>query len=168
VNDPHQPRAGPRGHGHIASMRGPRRFRIGLLAGIGIGLLVMTVQSSPSHACSCLSKPTAYHFENADIVFMGTVKSKTRTFSRNSIFRIWAKIKYNIDVETVFKGQDLPSIVVETPADGASCGVERLIVGQKIILSAFGSDGDYRIDLCGSIIGSPRGLRQEMENLSAR
>src|SRR3954467_2211060 len=84
------------------------------------GLLV----ASPAQACSCAEATTAQHVADADVVFTGTLLSRTVDHPDWPVMSRGAPALHVFAVDAVYKGDVHAEQGVVSAADGASCGLE--------------------------------------------
>lgn len=96
-----------------------------LLAG---ALVVVAPQAAL--ACSCAQRSVTQQIEAADTVLAGTVEW-------TSTDQVTTRV-YSVRVDTVYRGAAGAIERVETPVSSASCGLEDLAAGERVLLFAQG------------------------------
>lgn len=125
-----------------------------LLAAVLTALVLTAVLPPPgAHACSCIEPQrgeVAAWFEEADGAFVGRPTSKAEpTPGPNGSWSSDQLVDMAFEVESVAKGQIGPVLVLQTQADGASCGVEGS--GRMAVLVRGSEEVGWRSDLCSVV-----------------
>lgn len=89
-------------------------------------------------ACSCVAMTTAERAENAELVAVGTVTKSSVPVGE--VVYGSDPITLTIEVESLWKGEASRTVEVQTPGSSASCGLDGLAPGTRIILFARHSD----------------------------
>ncbi|MDO7875764.1 hypothetical protein Q5H93_13555 [Hymenobacter sp. ASUV-10] len=107
-------------------------------------LLALLLAGAPAWACSCITEdiPEAHKitksFQRATLVFVGRVLKAENVAAapQDAAAMPVAKVRYTFAITRLYKGEKVDStIVLETPAQSATCGVS-FIVGSEHLLYA--------------------------------
>ncbi len=110
---------------------------------------LMPVQTA--HACSCMAQTADQAFEQATMVFRGTPFAEERYASTDEDYVFWAK-RYAFHVDTVWKGEPVNGVVIETNLDSAACGVDFPMKEDVTVFAYRSDDGSLHASLCGMAI----------------
>jgi hypothetical protein len=129
------------------------------------GLLV----ASPATACSCVEADTAQHFADADVVFTGSLLSRTvsrpdwpMTSSGDPALHVFA-------VDAVFKGEVHEEQGVVSASDSASCGLSLSGEGPFVVFASRDADlpeGQYRAGSCSGTGSLDPAVAAELADLT--
>lgn len=114
-----------------------------LAATLVVALGLVGAVPQPACACSCVGFSLQEHFENADVVFAGTLVSRDED---DGLLRSTAdKATLTFEVSAVYKGKVAARQEIVTHASGASCGLELTGPGPHLV---FGNAGgpDYELE----------------------
>lgn len=113
--------------------------------------------AAPAFACSCVSDEVRIHVRNADHVVVGRLLSREDGGAgeaggggtRAPIYGARA-VYYTVQGEEVLKGSDVgPSFEVVSAADGATCGLERMVAGRRYVFFMQRHDVGLTASSCG-------------------
>jgi hypothetical protein len=117
-----------------------------------VASLSLPITATPATACMCEMKTAVQHAARADVVFTGRLQ-EIDAGVRGPIRSTMDPVTYRFEVERVFKGEVRQNASVVSPADGASCGLERMNVGARYTVFAQTDAGVLRSGLCGGTHG---------------
>lgn len=132
---------------------GMRLLRV-LLAGLVTSASLVVVTAAPSFACSCATFDTEEQVADAAVVVTGTVVS-VQPPTGGEVMSSADPVTYVVDVERVLKGEPSDPLEVLSAAHGASCGIEGIGTGDRVVLFASpgagggAADGALWASLCG-------------------
>ena len=119
-----------------------------------VGLAITSVLATPKAAvaCSCAGPPPALGaaVARADGAFVGTLTEIGDPEGSGPVISSGRTVLNRFAVEAVAKGDIGPTVVVESAASGASCGLE-LAVGQRAGIIASRRDGRWSSSLCSKV-----------------
>lgn len=110
-------------------------------------VLVVAGRAPGAWACSCAPPGSVNSFDRADVVFTGDVVSKHDPAKPGEVVSSGRMIRWTFDVRSVQKGKTADPQVVESAADGASCGYS-FTVGRRYKVYADRDGGALRTNLC--------------------
>lgn len=116
-----------------------------LLSVLAAAVGITWVQAPAASACSCAVSTVAEQADFADVVGSGTVRRVTPPSDRWSSA---AEATYLIDLDAVWKGPPEAEVRMLSAVSSASCGLEGIVQGDRIILFANGSE-PLAANLCG-------------------
>ncbi len=119
--------------------------------------LVPVLGANPAFACSCAQAPDNEHFERADVVFKGTIRTTTPpTAEQQQRGGSAAPVTYEFLPTRAYKGTVTSPVLVSSASSGASCGVEMsgegpfLVFARKVEKNTVRtSDAGLQASLCG-------------------
>lgn len=103
----------------------------------------------PASGCSCVPPDPARDLAEVDAAFVGTARSR-RVEGRGPPRSSADPAYWTFDVERVVKGELQDELVVRTPVDSASCGLE-LRPGQRVGLLLDLRGREYESSLCRQV-----------------
>ena len=117
-----------------------------------------------AQACSCREFTKEEAYQDADVVFLGTVEQ----FEANKHPSVWnfTGRTAQFRVEKVWKGTVKPLLKVRTGFGGGDCGYD-FEVGKPYLVFAQGSKPPYYTGMCSGTAPAEHGGR-ELENLGNR
>ena len=116
---------------------------------------------SPAAACDCAGAPTARHYADADVVFTGTLESRTvpEPLVSSADPATWV-----FAVDRALKGSVPERAVVLSPVSGASCGLELTGTGPFVVFA--GDAGTHlTAGLCQGTAELTPALERELDGL---
>jgi hypothetical protein len=119
-----------------------------LLLGLVGGLVVLSAQ--PSSACSCGGGYPRDALETADAAFTGSLIRREEPRLENGLLNLGQVVTWTFRVDQPLKGAIGPRIDVESPLDGAACGLE-VEVGEEAGLLLWKEGGRWHSNLCAKV-----------------
>ena len=110
----------------------------------------LVARAPTAWACTCSAQTPAEHFKAASVVFVGAVAALDAAPSRAT--------RATFSVDAVHKGDTTENVLIETPRDGASCGVT-FVTGQRWVVFASVARGVASTNICN-------GTTQDMTTLA--
>lgn len=131
-------------------------MRRALLLVLLVPLVPVLVAPSPAFACSCVMFTPHQYVNNADLVVAGTL-TEVEYAPPNSegIISSGDPTKYSVGVVAGYKGTSPEELSFTSARDGASCGVEGLLVGREYVFFLDEVDGAYSANLCNGTARVP-------------
>ena len=155
------------GPGKLGAMR--RAWMAGMAFTVAVG--VFFVGPRPARACSCLP-PSANMVHDGDAAFVGvlTARSEVDPPDPEGPISTGRPVLNHFTVERVLKGDLGPTVEVEAPADGASCGLEAPVGARTgLVLQRQGDRwtsslcSTLPLDMTASLPGRPPGPADGMD-----
>lgn len=117
------------------------------LVNVLLGLITVTglvvLAPSPAFACSCAQDQVAGYVDGAELVVRGTVEGRD-----DGLLPGGDDVVYRVAVEWVYVGEAGPVVDIHSAGTGDTCGLE-VRSGDRYVLFAHGSAGEYSASLCG-------------------
>jgi hypothetical protein len=126
--------------------------------------LVVTVGSGPALACSCVSGQTADFVSSADAVVTGRLVDVREP--GGFVISSGDPVTYVVDVDAVYRGEAGRRVVFTSSRDGASCGLEGMVVDRRYVFFLGGEAGAREASLCGGTAPASAALEAEVEALT--
>ena len=116
--------------------------RLALLLGLLVAPL-MWIGAEPAFACSCVSSDVPEFVDRVDAVASGRLVEREYVDDGQDVI-------YTFAGSERFAGTLTPRFEVWSPASGASCGLEGMVVGRSyVVFLEYQQDGMFTANLCG-------------------
>ena len=129
---------------------------------------LLPLGASPAFACSCAWNEVRLFVENAEHVVVGRLQD--REYGRSDpgapIYSAEAAY-YTVQGESALKGDGVTSTFeVASAASGASCGLERMVVGRRYVFFMQRDEAGLTASLCGGTGPATPAFLAEVESLT--
>jgi hypothetical protein len=141
-----------------------RLLRLLLIVVVCSGTLV-TVGAGPALACSCAYGQTRDFVRGADEIVAGTLVGMDGPAQRR-ILSSTDPIRYTVAVDHVYRGEAGSVVEFESPASGASCGLEGMVVDRRYVVFLNADGATRTANLCGGTAPATPHLEAAVQRLT--